>query len=148
MKSILELNNDELKEFFLKEESCINFDLPLYYSLLERITLFLISCNHSSISSFLNLHLLTRDGRYFEKGFDIYFHYIYYYIILNNKERKYSSAAHYLEAGINLRYIQELLGHKDSKKTEIYTHVSKKDLGKIVSPLDRMKERDEIDKDK
>ncbi len=35
-----------------------------------------------------------------------------------------------------MRYIQELLGHKNSKTTEIYTHVSNKDLSKIKSPLD------------
>ena len=32
--------------------------------------------------------------------------------------------------------IQERFGHKSSKTTEIYTHVSNKDLGKIKSPLD------------
>ena len=33
-------------------------------------------------------------------------------------------------------WYQELLGDKDSKTTEIYTHVSTKSLGKISSPLD------------
>lgn len=37
-----------------------------------------------------------------------------------------------------MRYIQELLGHKSSKTTEVYTRVSNKDLGKIKSPLDRL----------
>ena len=37
-----------------------------------------------------------------------------------------------------LRYIQELPGHKHSKTTEIYTHVSAKNLSKIKSPFDLM----------
>ena len=49
---------------------------------------------------------------------------------------QHSFTMHLLESGMDLRYIQELLGHKSSKTTEIYTHVGNKEIGKIESPLD------------
>jgi integrase/recombinase XerD len=49
---------------------------------------------------------------------------------------RHSYATHLHENGLDIRYIQELLGHKSSRTTEIYTHVSRRNLIQVRSPID------------
>ena len=51
---------------------------------------------------------------------------------------RHSYATHLHESGTDIKYIQELLGHNDIRTTLRYTHVSKKQLGKIESPIDKI----------
>lgn len=53
---------------------------------------------------------------------------------------RHSFATHLLESGADIYYIQKLLGHSSVKTTEIYIHVAKRDIVKIKSPIDLLKD--------
>lgn len=51
---------------------------------------------------------------------------------------RHAFATHCLENGVDLRYIQSMLGHDSSKTTEVYTHITTRGFDQIKSPLDSL----------
>lgn len=79
---------------------------------------------YSTRSAQLILHKAKKEAGVFKQG--------------SIHSLRHAYATHLLESGIDVRYIQDLLGHKSLTTTMLYTHVAKRDSKVIKSPLDKL----------
>jgi site-specific recombinase XerD len=53
---------------------------------------------------------------------------------------RHSFATHLVERGVDIRSVQQLLGHESLETTMIYTHVARQAVASVTSPLDLLAE--------
>lgn len=58
---------------------------------------------------------------------------------------RHSFATHLLESGMNIREIQQLLGHSSLRSTMIYTHITEAHISRVISPLDSLLPKENFD---
>ena len=126
-----DLNNSQFKVFGKGNKERICFlgkpslkSLKNYLALLEN---FITLSNESFI--FINSKdKKTLSARTFQRNFKKYLLFSSLPQDLTPHSLRHSFATHLLDNGADIRYVQEMLGHKDLAATQIYTHISKKNL--------------------
>ena len=58
---------------------------------------------------------------------------------------RHAFCTHLLESGVDIRYIQQLVGHSSPKTTQIYCHVTNSYLGNIISPFDKKRKSKHVE---
>lgn len=101
----------------------------------------LLSGQYDSGYLFLNRNGSQITTRSIQRIFEMFRKFLQIERKLTPHKIRHSFATHLLQQGVNLRIIQELLGHKTINSTEIYTHVSNQQLAKMCDekhPLSRL----------
>jgi len=103
---------------------------------------------HDNLKNFIEYFNLKKEGSIFFSNFGKKYSQRTIQIIVKNAAEKagigkritphtlrHSFATHLLEGGADIRHIQSLLGHKNLQTTQIYTHISNKNINKLANLL-------------